>query len=214
MRYPAIQSTAARWMSLAFLAALIGVFLAREFELPGERLSMALRVTARWSFLWFFLASSCGALARIFGSRFQSLAMRSRDFGLTFASAHLAHVGLAGWLLLTSDKPFSRSLLVFFSVGVFFVYLLALLSVSAALRSALGPRMWRIVRTVGTEYIAFTFLAEFAVKSRQPGAANFLAYLPFVLLGLAGPLLRLVAFVKRSLESRGAGRMPRQISLP
>ncbi len=206
----------ARWMSLTLLVALILVLLTREFEPPGERLSTALRVTARWSFLWFFLASSSGALARIFGSRFQSLATRSRDFGLTFASAHLAHVGLVAWLLLTSDKPFSRPLLVFFGIGVFFIYLLALLSVSAPLRAALGPRMWRIVRTVGTEYIAFTFLAEFAVKSRQTGAASFLIYLPFVVLGLAGPLLRLAAFVKRCLESKGPGpgRMPRQISLP
>jgi len=190
------------------------VLLAREFEPPGERLSMALRVTARWSFLWFFLASTSGALARIFGSPFQPLAQRARDFGLSFASAHLAHIGLVGWLLLTSDKPFSRPLLVFFGIGAFFIYLLALLSISARLRAILGPRMWRVVRTVGTEYIAFTFLAEFAVKSRQPGAANFLIYLPFVLLGLAGPLLRLAAFVKRRLESKGPGRMPREISLP
>ncbi len=58
----------------------------------------ALRVTARFPFLLFWLAYSGGAMAALFGSIFQPLARRGRELGLAFASAHLIHVDLVIWL--------------------------------------------------------------------------------------------------------------------
>jgi len=56
------------------------------YENRGEKLGVALRATARWSFLLFWLAYAGGALATLFGPKFQALARRGRDFGLSFAS--------------------------------------------------------------------------------------------------------------------------------
>src|ERR1700679_2170225 len=96
------------WMSAALLVALILVFAIYWAAAPSQRLGMALRATARWSFLWFCLATYGGALAALFGSSFQLLASRGRDFGLAFAAAQSAHVGLAIWLLFKSPVPFPR----------------------------------------------------------------------------------------------------------
>src|SRR5260370_41571150 len=41
---------------------------------PGERVGLALRATARWSFLWFWLALTGGALFPLFGPDVQALA--------------------------------------------------------------------------------------------------------------------------------------------
>jgi hypothetical protein len=172
----------------------------RWVEGPGERVSMALRATARWSFLLFWLASAGPALTTLFGSRFLPLARRARDFGLAFASAHLAHLGVVAWIYATSVIVPLRSTLIFFGIAVFWTYLLAILSWNN-LSARLNPRVWRIVRTVGVEYIAFAFWTDFAMQTFADGIVNFFIYLPFVALAVAGPPLRLAAALKRLSES-------------
>jgi hypothetical protein len=196
------KPTTAEWMAAAFAVAVAIVLVIRLGVAPEEKLRTALRTTARWSFLWFWLASAGGALAALFGSRFQALAQRGRDFGLAFASAHLVHVGLVAWLLYHMDKPFPRSPLIFFGIGVFWTYLLALLSIRR-LSGMLAPGIWRIVRTLGVEYISFAFLVDFAKNPFEHGVLHFIAYLPFLALAVAGPLLRLAAAAKRLSPARG-----------
>jgi hypothetical protein len=137
-----------------------------------------------------------GALATLFGSRFLALARRGRDFELAFASAHLVHLGLVAWIYYASVILPAQSTLIFFGVGAFWTYLLAILSISHV-TAKLNPRFWRIVRTVGVEYIALAFLVDFAKNPFQGGVVNLIAYLPFLILAVAGPLLRLAAVVKR-----------------
>ena len=183
-------------MGAAFVVALAIVLAVRLGVEPREQLTLALRLTARWSFLWFWLASAGGALAALFGPSFQPLAQRGRDFGLAFASAHLVHLGLVAWLLYRSVTPFPRSALIFFGIAVFWIYLLALLSIRR-LAAMLAPAIWRIVRTLGVEYISLAFLADFAKNPFQGGVRHLVAYLPFLVLAVAGPLLRLTATAKR-----------------
>jgi hypothetical protein len=100
-------------MGVALLVALLialAVYWGPAFDprTPGK-LSRALRATARWSFLWFFLASVVGALRTLFGGRFRAMAQHARDFGLAFASAHLAHAGLVAWLCLSHGARESGS---------------------------------------------------------------------------------------------------------
>jgi len=190
------KPTTRELMAMAFAVALAMALIIRMTVGPMEQVLAALRVTARWSFLWFWLASVGGALATLFGSRFQALAQRGRDFGLAFASAHLVHLGIVAFILYRSPTPFPRAPLVFFSIGVFWTYLLALLSIRG-LSAMLGPRSWRIVRTIGVEYISFAFLVDFAKNSFPGGVLHLLAYLPFLALAVAGPLLRLAAMAKR-----------------
>ena len=169
---------------------------------PGDKIGMALRATARWSFILFLPASTGAALAALFGPRFQFLARHARDFGLAFASAHLVHLALVALLYYRAvDPPLPREALVFFSVAAVWTYLIAISSFER-LSWALPPRTWRIVRRWGVEFIALAFFVDFAKSPLQGGIAHIIAYLPFLVLAVAGPLLRLAAAVRRHGQSR------------
>jgi hypothetical protein len=167
----------------------------------AQRLGIALRATARWSFLWFCLATYGGALATLFGASFQALARRGRDFGLAFASAHLVHVALVVWLLYVSPDPFPRLRLVIFSIGVFWTYVLAVFSLSSTLSARLGPRRWKTVRSIGVEYIAFAYAFEFGGRILDGNRANALHYFPLFAAAVGGPLLRIGASIKHRADA-------------
>jgi hypothetical protein len=184
------------WMIGATTVSLGMVLLIAVATPRGDRVALALRATARWSFLWFWLASTSGALFTLWGVRFRAPAQRARDFGLAFASAHAVHIGLAIFLVYVLAAPFPRSKLIFFGVGAFWVYLLALLSIKRV-AAFLDARVGGILRTIGIEYIALVFIADFYQGPLQGGAMNVIIYLPFLIMAVAGPLLRLAAVVKR-----------------
>jgi hypothetical protein len=156
-----------------------------------ERFGMALRVTARWSFLLFWLAYTSSAMATMWGQPFIGLARHGRNFGLAFASAQLVHVGL---ILLAG----AGAEMAFFWVGIAFTYLLALFSLPRV-RDAMGPRLWRISLVIALNYIALVFAADFIEGPlKRGGLANYpLSYLPFALMLIAGFGLRVAAFVHR-----------------
>jgi hypothetical protein len=183
-------------MAAAFAVALVMVIIIRLVEGPGERIGMGLRATGRWSFAWFWLASTGGALATLFGSRFVALAERCRDFGLAFASAHLVHLALVAMIYFGPGDPPSQSTLVFFSIAAFLTYLLAAFSVKSV-SAKLNPRVLHTVRIVAVEYISLVFIADFDKNLLQGGTVNFLIYFAFLALAVAGPLLRIAAAVKR-----------------
>jgi len=187
----------AEWMGAAFVAGLAIVVAAYLFGVPTQRLGMALRATARWSFLWFCLATYGGALATLFGSSFQALARRGRDFGLAFAAANLVHVALAVWLLYVLPDPLPRLPLVVFSIGVIWTYVLAAFSLSSTLSARLGPRRWKNMRTIGVEYIAFAYAFEFGARILDGNRANALHYFPLFAAAVGGPLLRISASIRR-----------------
>jgi len=193
------RPTTLEWMGAAIGVALT-IVLTVGLVAPDHKLSLALRSTARWSFLLFWLASCGGPLATLFGSRFSGLAARARDFGLSFASAHLVHLGLVAWLYFAYVGP-GRFILIFFGVAAFWTYLLAFLSVRRV-TATLDPRFWKILRTIGVEYISFAFLYDFARNPFGGGFLRVVAYLPFLILTVAGPLLRLAALVKKRLVRR------------
>ncbi len=87
------------------------------------------------------------------------------DFGLSFASAHLVHLGLVARLYYVSPSPLPQSSLIYFGIAAIFTYVLAILSVKR-LSARLNPTVWRTVRTLGVEYIALVFLTDFAKNSR------------------------------------------------
>jgi hypothetical protein len=199
----------AEWMGAAFVAGLAIIVAAYTFGGPAHRLGIALRYTARWSFLWFCLATYGGALATLFGSSFQGLARRGRDFALAFAAAQLVHLSLAARLLYMLPDPFPRLPLIIFSVGVFWTYVLALFSLSSTLCARLGPRRWKNVRTIGVEYIAFAYAFEFGARILDGNRANALHYLPLFAAAVGGPLLRIsVSIKRRSNTENTAGLLP------
>jgi hypothetical protein len=196
------------WMGMAFGVGLClaAVVLAIE-GIDVESLKMALRVTARWSFLLFWVAYAGRAMATLFGPAFAPLARRGREFGLAYAAAMLNHVGLLIWIFeLTSHAPLSGNSLRFFGVGIVFTYLLALFSFGR-MAEALGSTGWLILRIVGVNYILYAFASDFVPALIHPGPAQYnvwrlLAYVPFAGMSVAAPLLVLAAAAHRRFEMR------------
>ena len=184
------------WIGSAFGAALILAAVVLAVLGTGERgTNAALAATARLSFLLFWAAYAGNALTALFGATFEPLKRRAREFGLSFASAHLVHIGLVGWLCWIGATP-AVSVFVFFGIALAFVYLLALFSIGN-LQQALGPRWWWLLRTVGMNYIAYAFFVDFAKYPVNGGLKHVIEYLPFVILAVVGPLLRLSAWTLR-----------------
>jgi hypothetical protein len=199
------RPTTAKWMAASFAVALAIVIAFRLGAGAGERVSGALRATARWSFILFWLATVGRALAALFGERFEALAAHARDLGLSYASAHLVHLGLVVWVyfyaIVHGTQAPSRNTLIFFGIGVFWTYLIALLSFKP-LAAKLNARTCRILRAIGVEYIALAFFVDFFKSPFQNGFAHIASYAPFVVLSVAGPLLRLAAAGKRLTDLR------------
>jgi hypothetical protein len=73
--------------------------------------------------------------------------------------------------------------MVFFRVGIFCTYLLALFSSPRLREEALGPPLWRTFRMIELEYIAVVFAADFIVGPLQAGLSKHpLTYIPSVLM--------------------------------
>jgi hypothetical protein len=172
----------------------------------AKSLVMALRLTARWSFLLFWIAYAGGPMAALFGPALKPLAARSREFGLAYAAAQLIHLGLVVWLFqISSRPPLSGKLLVFFVVGIVWTYLLTIFSFGG-LSNALGSKGWRYLRIVGLNYILFAFAFDF-VPVAIHGAAHYgvgrlVEYAPFAAMSVAAPLLLLAAALHRHFGMR------------
>jgi hypothetical protein len=163
----------------------------------GDGTHLALRFTARWAYVCFWPAYAGGALATLFGAAFQPLARRGRELGLAFAAAMLPHACLVAWLYYISPRPpLPLHSAIYFGVGLFFAYLLALFSIPR-LFAALPRPAWVALRTIGMEYIALAFLRDFLTDPFDHGPVKLLLYLPFIALAGAGYVLRIFAYVKR-----------------
>jgi hypothetical protein len=183
--------TTASWMVAAFLIAFaLAAIVLAIFGAGNRGTELALRVTARWSFLLFWLAYAGAAMAWPWGPRLGRLARLGRELGLAFASAHLVHVGLVLWLFGGPGRG-----MVFFWAGILCTYLLALFSLPR-LRDTLAPRLWRIFRTIAIEYILGPLQA--GGLGKYP-----LTYVPLALMLVGGTGLRVAAFSDRKLRHLG-----------
>jgi hypothetical protein len=205
------RSTPALWMGVAFVAALgLTALVLGTFGAGQRGTHVGLQATARLSFLLFWPAYAGGALHALFGATFAPLKQRGREFGLAFAAAHLVHIGLVAWLSYIGAAPPLGSF-VFFGIAVAWTYALVLFSV-ASLRQTLGAKGWWVVRTVGLNYIALAFAVDF-LRYREFASAKFwIAYLPFDILAVAGPLVCCAAFLLRA--ARSAEDVGRTSQLP
>ena len=167
---------------------------------------VALRLTARWSFLLFWFAYAGGAITKLSGLHLGGLERRGREFGLAFASAQLVHVGLVLWLFNILTGPVDA--MVFFWVGVLCTYLLAIFSLPR-LRDALGLRIWRAFRLIALEYIALVFADDFILAPLQAtGFRSYpLSYLPFAVMLVGAIGLRLATILQvRPLATEARGQ--------
>jgi hypothetical protein len=190
-------------MTAGFGAAL-GVGLASLAVSRHRDITVALMMSARVAFLFFWPAYVGGALTSLFGGVFAPLKEHTRDFGLAFAAAISVHLNFVAYLCLVGHAPSTKTFIIFGTAAAF-TYLLALLSISRV-RQALPPTFWPPIRFVAMNYIALAFLLDF---KRLPlnDLRESLEYLPFAALAIIGPALRFAAWVQYHL-SRKLGRLP------
>lgn len=192
----------ARWIGLAFGAELLiaaSVFGAKGITEDG--IVLALRLTARLAFPLFWLAYAGGALAALFGPRFEPLRRRVRMLGLAFAAAMTVHFALVATLCVIGATP-AASVFVIFGPAAACVYTLALFSI-ARLRQTLGPRGWKVLSFVAMNYVGLAFLDDFSTDFFAGGVRHALFYWPFLALTLAGPMLRFAALLRAQQTKRG-----------
>ncbi len=193
-----VQSRAAPWMGAGLLGSVALATAALAWLGTGQRGTVtALQLTARWAYLFFWPAYAGGALASLFGARFQPLARRARVLGLAFAAAMLAHITMIVRLYaISAREPIPLSSAIYFGIGLVFAYTLALFSIPAlAARLSARARPWLF--TLGLEYIALAFLRDFLHDPFARGLDHLMGYLPFVVLALVALLLRLLMYGKR-----------------
>jgi hypothetical protein len=153
----------------------------------------ALGITARLSFLLFWLAYASGGLALLIRPAAEFLRRHGRDFGLAFPAAHLVHIGLVVWLCWIGATP-GIGVFVFFVPPLVVLYVLALFSIPT-LQQRLGRTLWTVLRTVGMTYIAYAFAADFHLSAPfGGGTTHVLMYAPFAILSVAGPVLCALSF--------------------
>jgi hypothetical protein len=161
----------------------------------------ALRATARFSFLLFWPAYSSRALVSLFGSIFNPLRQRAREFGLAFAAAQLVHLGLVAWLCMIGSAPSKQTFLVFGTAAAC-VYLLALCTINS-LHQFLGTKGWRFLRAIAMNYIAYAFAIDFLRNPLVIDTKHAVLYWPFAALAIIGPGFRFAAMTQRAARRYG-----------
>src|SRR6516225_2412014 len=195
------------WMIGAFGGALaLAVVVLAGYGTGPVGIGQAVRYTARWSFLFFWLSYAGGAMAILFGPAFAGLARRARALGLAFATALQVHIGLVVWLgVVTGHIPLQGAILLFFLLALFCTYLLVLLSFGIGTRN-LG-RLWRPLLFLATTYILIAFGRDFVLGALAYKTQDWLyaaEYVPFALLSLIAIPLRLAAFLRQRFGLRSA----------
>jgi hypothetical protein len=192
------MSRAGWWMLGALLPSMLlacGALLARGVAAPGTIL--ALKLTARWAYCFFWPAYTGGALASFFGPRFAPLAKSGRELGLAFVAAMVPHTALIAWVFhILPEPPMPPVKVAFFVVALAFAYVLALLSVPA-IAARLDASRLRWMRAIAVEYIALAFLRDFLRSPIHQAPLEMLAYVPFAALALGAAFLRLCYWFTR-----------------
>jgi hypothetical protein len=187
------------WIAAAFFlnCAVAGLTLA-AFGVGIRGTSIALQMTARLAFLFFLMAYLGSPLAALFGTAFQPVRRRGREFGLAFAAALAVHLLLITYLCFSGAAP-PRSTFIFFGAAAVAAYLLALFSITG-LQRAIGQQGWRILRFSGMNFIAYAFAVDFVRVPISANAKYLISYLPFAILSLTGPVVYLAAYFQKYIK--------------
>lgn len=195
MKTPVIVASAA---AAALLIGLAAMMLAGGFTHDG--ILQGVRLTARWSFIWFIAAWSASSLANLWpGGWRTTLLRRRRAVGLGFAFSHFVHAGffLAAIFLFGVKVP--SPILVGGAIGYAVVIAMAATSNNASVR-ALGAG-WKVLHSFGGVYIALVFLVSYFGRLTH-GKPVVGAY-GVALIALA-IVLRVAAFAKDRAELQAA----------
>ena len=189
-------------LSLTLVALSLWISGMRQFEVDGVR--MVIRFTARTSLLFFCLAFSAAALARLWPNAWTRWQRRNRRaLGVTFAASHAIHavaiacfavMDPAGYAAATSVASY-----IFGGIGYAFIVAMAATSFDRTTR-AIGARGWRLLHLTGGYYLLLQFMISFGKRiPDMPLHARFLIPLSAVF------ALRMMAMAPRAQRTAQAG---------
>jgi DMSO/TMAO reductase YedYZ heme-binding membrane subunit len=190
-------------LTLVLIVLSIWIAGMRQFEVDGVR--MVIRFTARTSLLFFCLAFSAAALARLWPNAWTRWQRRNRrTLGVTFAASHAIHavaivcfamMDPAGYAAATSAASY-----VFGGIGYALIIAMAATSFDRT-AAAIGPRAWRILHLTGGYYLLFQFMVAFG--KRIPDVPLYGLFLI--------PLLAVMAVMALRLIAMASARTPRTV---
>ena len=153
-------------LTLVLIALCVWIAGMRHFEVEGVR--MVIRFTARTSLLFFCLAFSAAALARLWPNAFTRWQRRNRrQLGVTFAASHALHAAAIVAFAKMDPAGFAAatSLASYIFGGIGYAFIMAMTATSFdATAAALGPRAWRALHLVGGYYLLLQFTMSFGKR--------------------------------------------------
>jgi methionine sulfoxide reductase heme-binding subunit len=181
-------------LTLILVALCIGIAGSRQFDTDGIR--MMIRFTARTSLLFFCLAFSAAAIARLWPNAWTLWLRRNRRYlGVTFAASHALHAIAIAAFAAVDPIGFAKatSLASYVFGGVGYAFIIAMTATSFDRTAAwLGPRAWRALHLVGGYYLLLQFSVSFGKRiPDMPLYALFLIPLALVF------ALRMIAMAPR-----------------
>jgi DMSO/TMAO reductase YedYZ heme-binding membrane subunit len=153
-------------LTLILIALCIWIAGMRQFEVEGVR--MVIRFTARTSLLFFCLAFSAAALARLWPNAFTRWQRRNRRYlGVTFAASHALHA--AAIVAFANIDPVgfaaATNLAGYIFGGIGYAFITAMTATSFdATAAVFGPRGWRALHLVGGYYLLLQFTVSFGKR--------------------------------------------------
>jgi DMSO/TMAO reductase YedYZ heme-binding membrane subunit len=153
-------------LTLVLVALSVWIAGMRQFEVEGVR--MVIRFTARTSLLFFCLAFSAAALARLYPNAFTRWQRRNRrQLGVTFAASHAIHaVAIIAFAIMDPvGYAGATSLATYIFGGIGYALIIAMTATSFdRATAALGPRAWRALHLVGGYYLLLQFTVSFGKR--------------------------------------------------
>jgi sulfoxide reductase heme-binding subunit YedZ len=163
-----------------------------------EATELALRATARASFVWFILGFLASPLQQLWPSRLSGwLVRRRRALGIVFGLSMSIHVGfiLRLYVLHAPQRPPMVTDADFF-IGIPGLVMVASMTVTSvrALQRRMSPRAWQLVHTTGVWFVWAIFLLCLVDSvGRKQTAHPVLAYHSFIAGLVVAAALRVVA---------------------
>jgi DMSO/TMAO reductase YedYZ heme-binding membrane subunit len=180
----------------ASTAAIAAVCLTIAWWTDGgvDGIRLIVRLTARTSAVLFCLAFSAAALHALVSAPWTAWMRRNRRYlGLSFAGSHVLHALAIAAYAYTDPAMFRAYMTPFmYAFGAFgYTVILAMAATSFDRTAAMiGPRAWRLLHTVGANYLWLAFLNGFGMRATVDPT-----YWPLVAMLLAAMGLRLTSFV-------------------
>jgi len=181
-------------LALTLVALSVWIAGMRQFEVDGVR--MVIRFTARTSLLFFCLAFSAAALARLWPNAWTRWQRRNRRYlGVTFAASHGIHaIAIAAFAIMDPTgyaAATSPASYIFGGIGYAVIIAMTATSFDRSAK-ALGASAWRRLHLIGGYYLLFQFTVSFG--KRIPDMPLYALFLIPLLAVLA---LRLIAMAAR-----------------